>query len=328
MPDLSRRGLLKATATAGVGAIALPGIAAAKDHPVVSAATGGAENAAGGSAKLTGRIVRPGDPEYPVASLGWDELFVHYPLVIVFAQETQDVVNALAWARQNDVALRVRSGRHSLEGWSNVDNGIVIDVSELKSVQINNASGIAKVAARPAWQEATASSNRRASRRGVPRLFRALPSPCRSPISRKIAAAFRGTHRGGPVRRPWSGPGPAPRPRSSGRQSRWRAVAAVVIGLMGPSRWSGTVPGKISGSGGDDDPGQIQRVNLHVLAGLRGLDDLAAAEVHHDVARVGRGAVRAGGEQQVTGLDLRQRDGRAVLAPLKVVRPMAIPAAA
>ena len=145
MPDLSRRGLLKATATAGVGAIALPGIAAAKDHPVVSAATGGAENAAGGSAKLTGRIVRPGDPEYPVASLGWDELFVHYPLVIVFAQETQDVVNALAWARQNDVALRVRSGRHSLEGWSNVDNGIVIDVSELKSVQINNASGIAKV---------------------------------------------------------------------------------------------------------------------------------------------------------------------------------------
>ena len=83
-------------------------------------------------AKLTGRIVRPGDPGYASASLGWDELFVHYPLVIVFAQETQDVVNALTWARQNDVALRVRSGRHSLEGWSNVDNGIVIDVSELK----------------------------------------------------------------------------------------------------------------------------------------------------------------------------------------------------
>ena len=35
----------------------------------------------------------------------------HYPLVIVFAQETQDVVNALTWARQHNVALRVRSGR-------------------------------------------------------------------------------------------------------------------------------------------------------------------------------------------------------------------------
>ncbi|WP_197699202.1 FAD-binding protein [Micromonospora chokoriensis] len=46
---------------------------------------------------------------------------MHYPLVIVFAQETRDVVNALTWARQHNVALRVRSGRHSLEGWSNVE---------------------------------------------------------------------------------------------------------------------------------------------------------------------------------------------------------------
>ena len=57
------------------------------------------------------------------------------------------MVNALTWARQHDVALRVRSGRHSLEGWSNVDNGIVIDVSELKSVHIDAAARIATVGA-------------------------------------------------------------------------------------------------------------------------------------------------------------------------------------
>jgi hypothetical protein len=146
MQDFSRRGLLKATATAGVGAIVLPGAAAAQDQ-VASAATDGAEGVTGTLAKLTGRIVRPNDPGYPRASRGWDELFVHYPLVIVFAQETKDVVNALTWARQNDVALRVRSGRHSLEGWSNVDNGIVIDVSELKSVRIDTATRVATVGA-------------------------------------------------------------------------------------------------------------------------------------------------------------------------------------
>jgi hypothetical protein len=116
MRDFSRRGLLKATATAGVGAVVLPGIATA-EAPSASATTNGAENATGRPAKLTGRVVGPDDPGYPSARLGWDELFVRYPLVIVFAQETQDVVNALTWARQNDVALRVRSGRHSLEGW-------------------------------------------------------------------------------------------------------------------------------------------------------------------------------------------------------------------
>ena len=58
------------------------------------------------------------------------------------------------------------------------------------------------------------------------------------------------------------------------------------------------------------------RVDLDVLAGLGGLDDLAAAEVHHDVAGVGRSAVAACGEQQVTGLELGQRDDGAVLLPL------------
>ncbi|MEU9466293.1 FAD-binding oxidoreductase [Streptomyces avermitilis] len=146
MHDFSRRGLLRATAAAGAGAVVLPGITAA-EAPGASAATDAAESATCGPAKLTGRIVRPHDPGYADASLGWDELFVHYPLVIVYAQETQDVVNALTWARQHDVALRVRSGGHSLEGWSNVDNGIVIDVSELKWAHIDTASRIATVGA-------------------------------------------------------------------------------------------------------------------------------------------------------------------------------------
>ncbi|MFB7669535.1 FAD-binding oxidoreductase [Kitasatospora sp. NPDC056138] len=146
MHDFSRRGLLKATAAAGVGAVIVPGITAA-GAPDASAAVEGPEGGKCPPAKLTGRVVRFGDPEYADASLGWDELFAHFPLVVVFAQNTQDVVNALTWARQNNVALRVRSGRHSLEGWSNVDNGIVIDISELKSVLIDRASRIATVGA-------------------------------------------------------------------------------------------------------------------------------------------------------------------------------------
>ncbi|WP_028799582.1 FAD-binding oxidoreductase [Streptomyces sp. 142MFCol3.1] len=148
MNDFSRRGLLKATAVAGAGAVVVPGAAAAAapGASAVTGATGGEEYGAGcGPAKLTGRIVRPEDPGYTDARLGWDQLFSHYPLVIVFAQNTQDVVNALTWARQNDVALRIRSGRHNLEGWSNVDSGLVIDISELKSVHIDSASRIATV---------------------------------------------------------------------------------------------------------------------------------------------------------------------------------------
>jgi FAD/FMN-containing dehydrogenases len=151
--EWSRRSALKGFAGAA-GTIPLLGYSAAAG-PLTKGGTppgGGAGDAKlrGANcpqAKLTGRIVRPNDPGYASASLGWDELFVHYPLVIVYAQETQDVVNALTWAGHNDVALRVRSGGHSLEGWSNVDNGIVIDVSELKGAHIDTASLTATVGA-------------------------------------------------------------------------------------------------------------------------------------------------------------------------------------
>ncbi|MCO1597565.1 FAD-binding oxidoreductase [Micromonospora sp. RHAY321] len=147
MRDLSRREILKATAAVGAGSVVLPGIMGAGAPAVAADGPGWSSGEKYPPATLTGRIVRPQSPDYAEASLGWDELFVRYPLVIVFAQETQDVVNALTWARQNDVALRVRSGRHSLEGWSNVDNGIVIDVSELKSVHVDTAARTAKVGA-------------------------------------------------------------------------------------------------------------------------------------------------------------------------------------
>jgi FAD/FMN-containing dehydrogenase len=104
-------------------------------------------SAAAPPAGLTGRIVRTGDAGYTTASACWNLLFSHDPSVIVFAQDTQDVVNALSWARRNDVPVRVRSGGHCLEGWSSVDNGMVIDVSELKSVGIDPASKTATVGA-------------------------------------------------------------------------------------------------------------------------------------------------------------------------------------
>ena len=147
MRGFSRRDLLKATAAVGAGAVVLPGIVAGGTPGVAAYGSGSSSSTQCPPATLTGRVVRPQNPGYADASLGWDELFVGYPLVIVFAQETQDVVNALTWARQNNVALRVRSGRHSLEGWSNVDNGIVIDVSELKSAQIDTATRTATVGA-------------------------------------------------------------------------------------------------------------------------------------------------------------------------------------
>jgi FAD/FMN-containing dehydrogenase len=96
---------------------------------------------------LTGDVVRQGDSGYDAARISYNHLFSHHPQAIVFCTETQDVVNALTWARQNEVPFRVRSGGHSLEGWSTIDDGLVIDVSPLKSADIDAGSNIATVGA-------------------------------------------------------------------------------------------------------------------------------------------------------------------------------------
>src|SRR5215831_18637850 len=95
--------------------------------------------------KLTGEVVRPGDSGYETARLGWNRLYSRYPEAIVFCNVAQDVVNAVAWARQERIALRARSGRHSLDGWSAIDGGLVIDVSRMKSITIDAAAGTATV---------------------------------------------------------------------------------------------------------------------------------------------------------------------------------------
>jgi FAD/FMN-containing dehydrogenase len=96
---------------------------------------------------LAGEVVRPEDPGYDGARRGWNHLFSHRPKAVVFCSDTAEVVNALNWARETDTAVRVRSGGHCLEGWNAVDDGLVIDVSRIKSADIDEGSQTATVGA-------------------------------------------------------------------------------------------------------------------------------------------------------------------------------------
>jgi hypothetical protein len=148
---ISRREALRALTALAGGAAGVSVLGACESgsqegssSPTTTPATGTPARPVG-EAKLTGRLVYPQDADYEAARLGWDRLFSSYPLVVVFCQNTDDVVNALRWCRENDVAFRARSGRHSLEGWSSLDGGVVIDVSGFKQIDVDAAAGTAVV---------------------------------------------------------------------------------------------------------------------------------------------------------------------------------------
>jgi len=69
--------------------------------------------------ELTGRVIHPTEPGYNQARLvsNFYTSKNKYPDVIVYCQNTQDVQNAVKWARCHKMPIRVRSGGHNHEGF-------------------------------------------------------------------------------------------------------------------------------------------------------------------------------------------------------------------
>src|SRR5579872_2793806 len=67
-----------------------------------------------------------------------------YPQVIVQAQSEQDVVNAVALARERGLRVKARAGGHAWSG-SSVRSGMLIDLSCLKDIDFDPDTGIASV---------------------------------------------------------------------------------------------------------------------------------------------------------------------------------------
>lgn len=88
---------------------------------------------------LTGQVLWPNHPDYGKARLGAN----HYPSknshpdAIVYCKSTQNVQNAVRWARCKKIPVRIRSGSHNHEGFS-TGNGLIIDVSHMKKVEIDH----------------------------------------------------------------------------------------------------------------------------------------------------------------------------------------------
>lgn len=96
--------------------------------------------------ELTGRVVTKDNVNYNEARLvsNYYSSKNQYPDVIVYCQNTQDVQNAVKWARCHRKRIRVRSGGHNHEAFS-TGSGVVIDVSEMKKLQVNKETRVATV---------------------------------------------------------------------------------------------------------------------------------------------------------------------------------------
>jgi FAD/FMN-containing dehydrogenase len=88
-------------------------------------------------AAVTGRLITPGDTDYDEARAVFYGHIDRRPEVIVRPANESDVRAAVAAAADTGLDLAVRSGGHSLAGHGVVDGGIVIDLADMKGLEVD-----------------------------------------------------------------------------------------------------------------------------------------------------------------------------------------------
>ncbi len=101
--------------------------------------------------RLRGQVIQPGDDGYDAARLIWNGMFDKKPALIARCNGTADVIEAVNFARENDLLTAVRCGGHNSGGSGSCDGGILIDLSAMNAVHVDPRTRRARVQGGATW---------------------------------------------------------------------------------------------------------------------------------------------------------------------------------
>jgi FAD binding domain/Berberine and berberine like len=102
---------------------------------------------------LRGMLIQPCDERYEVSRRVFNGMIDKRPALIVRCRGVGDVIACVDFARSNDVAVAVRGGGHSVAGNSVCDGGLVIDLSEMRSIRVDPVRRIARAEGGATWAD-------------------------------------------------------------------------------------------------------------------------------------------------------------------------------
>ena len=93
--------------------------------------------------RLRGTLCLPGEPGYDTARTIWNAMIDRRPAAIVRAAGAADVIQTVNLAREQDLVLAVRGGGHNIAGNAVCQDGLMLDLSMMKSVRVDPVNRIA-----------------------------------------------------------------------------------------------------------------------------------------------------------------------------------------
>ncbi len=94
---------------------------------------------------LRGRLVQPRDDDYDAVRALYNGMIDKRPRLIARCVDVADVIASVNFAREQGVLVAIRGGGHNGPGLGSCDDGLVIDLSLMKSVRVDPANRTVRV---------------------------------------------------------------------------------------------------------------------------------------------------------------------------------------
>ena len=102
-------------------------------------------------AQLRGELILPADTRYNDARKVYNAMIDKCPAIIARCKDVADVIKAVNFGRDNQLTVAVRSGGHNGPGLGTCDDGLVIDLSQMRGIRVDPSNKTVRVEGGCVW---------------------------------------------------------------------------------------------------------------------------------------------------------------------------------
>jgi FAD/FMN-containing dehydrogenase len=110
--------------------------------------------------QVEGEVLVSGQPGYDDARAVWNAMIDRKPAIIIRCKNADDVVQAVTYARDHNLPMSIRGGGHNVAGHAVCDDGVMIDLSLMRAVQVDAENRRARVEGGATWGDVDAKTQK------------------------------------------------------------------------------------------------------------------------------------------------------------------------